>query len=150
MEVVDREPSLGRARKRERPNSLAIEDPNPYALLASGASKDSGDGQAGVRSCNRQLTHRARKAHRSQPHREVGDGQLARSDGHHRKGGHHRSSHPLPQQTIDAEDAIMGKSAVKEKRIDEKRKREKKKTDTVKEKNRKMKKMKTNEVKEGR
>ena len=47
MEVVDREPSLGRARKRERPNSLAIEDPSPYALLALGATRDSGDGNLG-------------------------------------------------------------------------------------------------------
>ena len=103
MEVAGHKPSLGRARKRERPSSLAIEDPNPYATLATGATGSKGEGQASVAGCNRQPNHRASKAHRGQLHREAGDGKPTSIDGHCRKGGHHLSSRTIPQQTIDAE-----------------------------------------------
>ena len=51
MEVAEHKPSLGRARKRERPSSLAIEDPNPYAPLATGATGSKGEGQASAVGC---------------------------------------------------------------------------------------------------
>ena len=103
MEVAEHKPSLGRARKRERPSSLAIEDPNPYAPLATGATGSKGEGQASVVGCNRQPNHRANKAHRGQPHHEVGDGEPISRDGRRRKGGHNPTSRSIPQQTTDAE-----------------------------------------------